>query len=738
MSDTPEVNEQLAVIINKALVLAKELKHEYSTAEHLLAVVIENKSIQDLFGFLGYDINIVKNDLENFFKNPLLESTDRDPVPSIKFEEVVFITAGRGMLYPIPSPYINILLTILEINPDHQCPANYFLMAIGMNIEEVRRYLNNAGSAATKQSTPTDASSVLAKYATNLNKQAAEGKIDPLIGRREEVDKAIQIFCRKKKNNPILIGEPGVGKTAIVEGMAKLIINGEVPVAMKNTVIWSLNLGALLAGTKFRGDFEERMNQILIAMENLPNAVLFIDEIHMMMGAGSVSQGSTDAANLIKPALSNGKLRCIGSTTFDEYRQHFEKDRAFARRFGKIMVEEPSVADTKKILKGLKGTYEKHHNVSYTKEALDAAVELSSRYITNALLPDKAIDIIDMAGARATSAGLVGAVIDVEAIETEISKFSKIPQKNIKQDITDKLSTLSSDLKLSVFGQDHAVDILTDAIFVAQVGLRDANKPYGSYLLTGPTGSGKTEVCKQLAETMGTKLIRFDMSEYMEKHSVSKLIGAPPGYVGFDAGGGGLLTNAIEENPHCVLLLDEIEKAHPDVFNILLQVMDDGSLTNTTGKRISFRNVILIMTSNVGAAEMSKNTMGFAAATREGDDDKAVKALFTPEFRNRLDAVIPFKNLSKEVVVSIANKFIGEMKAQLSDRNIKILVTKLAMDWIATKGYDPLMGARPMQRVITQAIKTPIARMIISKEVNNGDRLKIDVANDEIIITTRT
>lgn len=527
--------------------------------------------------------------------------------------------------------------------------------------------------------------------------------------------------------------------TAIVEGMAEMIVRGEVPPAMTNTVIWSLNLGALLAGTKYRGDFEERLTMVIKSMEFIPRGVLFIDEIHMIMGAGQVSQGATDAANILKPALSDGSLRCIGSTTYEEFRKHFEKDRALLRRFGRITVNEPTVEETKTILRGLSKSYAEHHKVTYTEAAIDAAVDLTDRYVTTGLLPDKAIDIIDMAGANKALMGDIGAVIDVTEIEHEVSKVAKIPERNVAENETEKLAHLSSDLQSTVFGQTSAIDTLVDAVFVARAGLREENKPEGSYLFTGPTGVGKTEVSRRLAETLGIPLQKFDMSEYMEKHAVSKLVGAPPGYVGFDdgAGGGGLLTNAIEQNPHCVLLLDEIEKAHPDIFNILLQVMDDGRLTNSAGKMVPFRNVILIMTSNAGAAEMAKNGIGFGKFVREGEDDAAIKKLFTPEFRNRLDAIVPFARLEPDNIRMIAKKFIAQLQAQVIDRNVTVTVSEAAYDWLMTKGYDPTMGARPMARLINNEIKKPLSRLLIMGPLKNGGAVEIDTRDGALVVEAK-
>jgi ATP-dependent Clp protease ATP-binding subunit ClpA len=572
----------------------------------------------------------------------------------------------------------------------------------------------------------------LAKYCVDLNHQASEGNIDPLIGRSHEVERCIQILCRRRKNNPILVGDPGVGKTAIAEGLAVKIISGETPEILSETTIYSLDMGSLLAGTKYRGDFEERLKSVMTELEDHPDAVLFIDEIHTVIGAGATSGGAMDASNLLKPALQGGKLRCMGSTTYKEYRQHFEKDRALARRFQKIDVIEPNIEDTINILKGLKSRFEQHHDVKYSMDAIKTAVELSSRYIHDRKLPDKAIDVIDEAGAsqRLVVASKRRKSLGVKEIEDVIAKLARIPAKNISRDDAELLRELDASLKRVVFGQDPAIDALASAIKLARAGLREPEKPIGNYLFAGPTGVGKTEVAKQLADTLGVELIRFDMSEYMEKHAISRLIGAPPGYVGFDQGG--LLTDGVDQNPHCVLLLDEIEKAHPDVFNILLQVMDHGKLTDHNGRSTDFRNVILIMTSNAGATEQAKEAIGFGRDRREGEDTAAIERTFSPEFRNRLDATISFAPLSKEVIIKVVDKFVLQLEAQLMDRNVTFELSSDAASWLADKGYDDKMGARPLARVIQEHLKKPLAEELLFGKLSKGGLVKVHLKDDKL------
>jgi len=587
----------------------------------------------------------------------------------------------------------------------------------------------------TAQATePENKDSALAKYCVDLNAKSLKGDIDPLIGRESEVERCIQVLCRRRKNNPLLVGDPGVGKTAIAEGLARKIVQGETPDVLAGATIYSLDMGALLAGTRYRGDFEERLKAVVNELEDHPDAILFIDEIHTVIGAGATSGGAMDASNLLKPALQGGKLRCMGSTTYKEFRQHFEKDRALSRRFQKIDVSEPSVDDTVKILKGLKPYFESHHDIRYTSDAIRTAVELSARYINDRKLPDKAIDVIDEAGAaqHLLSESRRRKTIGPREIEAVVAKIARIPPKNVSKDDSAVLRDLEGALKRVVFGQDKAIEALSSAIKLSRAGLREPGKPIGNYLFAGPTGVGKTEVAKQLSETLGVELLRFDMSEYMEKHAVSRLIGAPPGYVGFDQGG--LLTDGIDQHPHCVLLLDEIEKAHPDVYNILLQVMDHGKLTDHNGRRVDFSNVILIMTSNAGAAEQAKAAIGFGRDRREGEDTAAIERIFTPEFRNRLDSVISFQPLPQEVIMQVVEKFVLQLEAQLMDRNVSIELMPEAATWLGVKGYDDKMGARPLGRVIQEHIKKPLAEELLFGKLAKGGIVRVRVKDDQIVL----
>ncbi|MDQ3561067.1 MAG: AAA family ATPase, partial [Pseudomonadota bacterium] len=569
--------------------------------------------------------------------------------------------------------------------------------------------------------------SALAKYCVDLNAKSRKGDVDPLIGREHEVERCIQVLCRRRKNNPLLVGDPGVGKTAIAEGLARKIVQGETPDVLQGATIFSLDMGALLAGTRYRGDFEERLKQVIKEIEAHENAIMFIDEIHTVIGAGATSGGAMDASNLLKPALASGTLRCIGSTTYKEYRQFFEKDRALVRRFQKIDVNEPSIPDAVEILKGLKPYYEDHHKVRYTNEAIKSAVELSARYINDRKLPDKAIDVIDESGAsqKLLPEAKRKKTIGIKDIEATIATMARIPAKSVSKDDAEVLAHLNDNLKRVVFGQEKAIEALSSAIKLARAGLREPEKPIGNYLFSGPTGVGKTEAARQLAELLGVRLIRFDMSEYMERHTVSRLIGAPPGYVGFDQGG--LLTDGVDQTPHCVLLLDEIEKAHPDLFNILLQIMDHGKLTDHNGKQVDFRNVILIMTTNAGASEMAKAAMGFGHSRRTGDDEEAINRLFTPEFRNRLDAIIPFGALPPEVVYRVVEKFVLQLEAQLADRGVTFELEEKATAWLAERGYDERMGARPLSRLIQEEIKKPLAEEVLFGKLQKGGIVKVTV-----------
>jgi ATP-dependent Clp protease ATP-binding subunit ClpA len=639
----------------------------------------------------------------------------------------------------------NVLVAIYSERDSH---AAYFLQEQDMTRLDAVNYISHGVAKATGEEMPrtpqgaggeegeeqidNKRDEALDAYCVNLNQKAIDGKIDPLIGRQDEVDRVIQILCRRQKNNPLLVGDPGVGKTAIAEGLARQIVEGNVPGVLQEATIFSLDMGTLLAGTRYRGDFEERLKAVVTEIEQREGAILFIDEIHTVVGAGATSGGAMDASNLLKPALQSGTLRCIGSTTYKEFRSHFEKDRALLRRFQKIDVNEPSIEDAVKIMRGLKPYYEDHHNIRYTNDAIRTAVELAAKYINDRKLPDKAIDVIDEVGAAQmlVPESRRRKTIGVKEVEDVVAKIARIPAKSVSKDDRESLKNLAEELRRVVYGQDAAIDALSSAIKLSRAGLRENEKPVGSYLFSGPTGVGKTEVARQLSEVMGVELVRFDMSEYMERHSVSRLIGAPPGYVGFDQGG--LLTDAVDQNPHCILLLDEIEKAHPDVFNVLLQIMDYGKLTDHSGKAVSFRNVVLIMTTNAGAAELSKTAIGFGRTVREGEDEEAIKRLFTPEFRNRLDAIIPFAHLDPAIVKLVVEKFVMQLEAQLSDRNVTFELTDEATDWIVEKGYDRHYGARPMARIIQDNIKQPLADALLFGELAKGGHVLVKVEEGEL------
>ncbi len=746
------LSRNLEQTLHRALGLANDRRHEYATLEHLLLALADDSDAATVLRACGVDVDKLKRDLTEFLDKDLAGLvTERagDPKPTAGFQRVVQRAAihvqssGRDEVTGA-----NVLVALFSERESH---AVYFLQLQDMTRLDAVNFISHGiakapgrNQARPVQGTPTSqeeqsggekeekprngggrSQDALSNYCVNLNKKAQQGKIDPLIGRSEEIDRTIQILCRRTKNNPLYVGDPGVGKTAIAEGLAKRILEGDVPEVLAKSTIFALDMGSLLAGTRYRGDFEERLKAVVNELENQPGSILFIDEIHTVIGAGATSGGAMDASNLLKPALAQGTLRCIGSTTYKEYRNYFEKDRALVRRFQKIDVNEPNLEDAVKILQGLKTNYEKHHKVRYTPEAIRGAVELSAKYIHDRKLPDKAIDVIDEVGA---SRMLLPEhkrrkTVTLRDVEEIVAKIARIPPKSVSADDKETLRTLERDLKSMVFGQDKAIEALSSAIKLSRAGLRDPEKPIGNYLFSGPTGVGKTEVAKQLAKTLGIELIRFDMSEYMERHSVSRLIGAPPGYVGFDQGG--LLTDAIDQHPHAVLLLDEIEKAHQDLFNILLQVMDHGKLTDHNGKTVDFRNVVLIMTTNAGAADMAKATIGFERPSRVGEDEDAVKRLFTPEFRNRLDAVIPFSGLTPEIVARVVDKFVMQLEAQLADRNVTIELSSAAREWLAERGYEPLYGARPLARVIQEFIKKPLAEELLFGKLAKGGAVKV-------------
>jgi len=741
------LSPSLEKTLHRALALANERRHEYATLEHLLLALGEDNDAVAVMRACGVQLDRLKAELTDYIDNELANLVNvhaGESKPTAGFQRVLQRAAihvqssGRAEVTGA-----NVLVAMFSERESH---AVYFLQEQDMTRLDAVNYISHGIAKVSGKEQPrtvhgTDgeaqAEKVVRKgrealdaYCVDLNRKAAEGKIDPLIGRALEIERTIQVLCRRTKNNPLLVGDPGVGKTAIAEGLAKRIVDEDVPQVLADATIFALDMGALLAGTRYRGDFEERLKAVMSELEQQPHAILFIDEIHTVIGAGATSGGAMDASNLLKPALQTGSLRCIGSTTYKEYRNYFEKDRALVRRFQKIDVNEPSVPDAIKILRGLKPYYEQHHSVRYTNDALKTAVELAHRYIHDRKLPDKAIDVIDEAGAAQAllPESRRRKQIGVKEVEAIVSKIARIPPKVVNQDDKESLRNLERDLKTMVFGQDQAIDTLTSAIKLSRAGLRDPEKPIGSYLFAGPTGVGKTEVARQLARTLGIELTRFDMSEYMERHSVSRLIGAPPGYVGFDQGG--LLTDAVDQHPHSVLLLDEIEKAHPDLFNVLLQVMDYGKLTDHNGKTVDFRNVILIMTINAGAAEMAKPAIGFGREGREEEDVEAINRLFTPEFRNRLDAVVSFAGLSAEVVSRVVDKFVMELEAQLADRNVTIELSDKARGWLAKRGYQPVYGARPLARVIQEHIKKPLAEELLFGRLTDGGSVRVDVGED--------
>ncbi len=751
----PSLTASLEDAIHRAIGFANARRHELATLEHLLLALIDEPDAARVMRACSVDLGELRTTLTRFIDNELealvYDTEGSEAAPSTGFQRVIQRAAihvqssGRSEVTGA-----NVLVAIFNERESH---AAYFLQEENMTRYDAVNYISHGiaknpaygesrvvrGTDEPEADTESEGETksdetALGKFCVDLNAKATQGRIDPLIGREPEVERCIQVLCRRRKNNPLLVGDPGVGKTAIAEGLAKKIVEGKVPEILGNTVIFSLDMGALLAGTRYRGDFEEPLTNVIKEREEHPDAILFIDEIHTVIGAGATTGGAMDASNLLKPALQAGTLRCMGSTTYNEFRQHFEKDRALSRRFQKIDVTEPSQEDAQEILRGLQPFFEKHHEVSYTPEAIKSAVELSARYINDRKLPDKAIDVIDEAGAaqHLLPKGERAETIGEHEIEAVVAKIARIPPKQVSKDDAEVLRDLELNLKRVVFGQDTAIEALASAIKLARAGLREPEKPIGNYLFAGPTGVGKTEVARQLASILGVELLRFDMSEYMEKHSVSRLIGAPPGYVGFDQGG--LLTDGIDQHPHCVLLLDEIEKAHPDVFNILLQVMDHGKLTDHNGKSVSFRNVILIMTSNAGAADLAKEAIGFGRETREGDDQEAIERTFSPEFRNRLDAVISFGPLPKEVILQVVDKFVLQLEAQLMERNVTIELTKPAADWLAERGYDTRMGARPLGRVIQENIKKPLAEELLFGKLSEGGLVRVVVRDGKLAL----
>ena len=748
----PSFSSSLEKSIHSALKLANERNHELATLEHLLLALLDEKDASNVLNACNVNIDLLRNNIENFLNNELgslvTEVEGSEAVPTTGFQRVIQRAAihvqssGRNEVTGA-----NVLVAIFAERESHAAfflqeqemtrydAVNFIAHGVSKNPNyEEKKELDEGDQKDSSENTNSnpEKETALSKYCVNLNEKSKNGDIDPLIGRNLEVERCIQILCRRRKNNPILVGDPGVGKTAIAEGLARKVISDQTPDILKGSTIYSLDMGALLAGTRYRGDFEERLKLVMKELEKDPKAVLFIDEIHTVIGAGATSGGAMDASNLLKPSLQSGTLRCMGSTTYKEYRNHFEKDRALARRFQKIDVVEPSTEDSIKILNGLKQYFEEHHKIKYSNECLKTAVELANKYIHDRKLPDKAIDVIDEAGAAQSllPSNKKKKVIGVKEIEEIISKIARIPSKRISKNDSEVLKDLEKSLKRVVFGQDTAIEMLASSIKLSRAGLREPEKPIGCYLFAGPTGVGKTEVCKQLADVLGISMLRFDMSEYMEKHSVSRLIGAPPGYVGFDQGG--LLTDGVDQQPYCVLLLDEIEKAHPDVFNILLQVMDHGKLTDHNGKSVDFRNVILVMTSNAGASEQAKEAIGFNRTKREGEADAAIVKMFTPEFRNRLDSVITFNSLSLDIIMQVVEKFILQLEGQLIDRNVTIEFSDDTLKWLADEGYDEKMGARPISRKIQEHIKKPLSEALLFGELKKGGIVKLSINKNKL------
>ncbi|MCB5362888.1 ATP-dependent Clp protease ATP-binding subunit ClpA [Pusillimonas sp. CC-YST705] len=746
------ISEELEVSLHMAFVDARAARHEFITVEHLLLSLLDNAAAVEVLRACTADIETLRRDLRKFINDntPVFPGEDEvDTQPTLGFQRVIqraimHVSSGNSSRNTVTGA--NVLVAMYGEKDSH---AVYYLLQQGVTRLDVVNYLSHGITKQTAAEPPpsepvkqassqSDAKSdqqksPLEQYALDLNAEARQGRIDPLIGREHEVERVIQVLCRRRKNNPLLVGEAGVGKTAIAEGLAWRITRGEVPDVLADAQVYALDMGALLAGTKYRGDFEQRLKGVLKTLKDNKNAILFIDEIHTLIGAGSASGGTLDASNLLKPALSSGQLKCMGATTYTEYRGIFEKDHALSRRFQKIDVAEPTVAQTIQILRGLKSHFESHHAVRYSAAAITAAAELAARHINDRFLPDKAIDVIDEAGAaqRLLPKSRQKKLIGKADIEATVAKIARIPPQHISQDDRSKLATLDRDLKSVVFGQDKAIEALAAAIKMSRSGLGRPDKPIGSFLFSGPTGVGKTEVARQLAFTLGVELLRFDMSEYMERHAVSRLIGAPPGYVGFEQGG--LLTEAIAKQPHCVLLLDEIEKAHPDIYNILLQVMDHGTLTDNNGRKADFRNVIIIMTTNAGAEALNRSSIGFAAPSKSGDEMADIKRMFTPEFRNRLDAIIGFASLTHEIILRVVDKFLMQLEDQLHEKRVEVSFTQALRDYLAKNGFDPLMGARPMQRLIQDTIRRALADELLFGRLVDGGHVEIDVdSNDEV------